>query len=81
LIFTHRRFIMNMNRTLQIPKNTSITKMIVDVVPNNSLEINSTNVIYTPRLSHTLKIKLKPELELCRNSKSFLSKTRKRRNS
>lgn len=81
LIFTHRRFIMNINRTLQVPKNTSITKMILDVVPNNSLEIKSSKVIYRPRLSHTLKIKGKSELEICRNANSFLSKTRKRRTS
>ena len=81
LIFTHRRFIMNINQTMQVPKNTSITKMIVDVVPNNSLEIKTSKVIYTPRLKYTLKIKLKPEFELCRNAKSFISKTRKRRTS
>ena len=79
LIFTHRQFIMNMNRTLQVPKNTSITKMIVDVLPNNTLDIRSSKIIYTPIRNHTLKIKPKSELEMCRPSNSFLStKTRKR---
>jgi phosphohistidine phosphatase SixA len=78
LIFTHKRFIMNMNQTLKVPKNTSITKMIVDVVPNNTLDIKSSKIIYTPRINHTLKIKHKSELEMCRSSKLSLSKTRKR---
>ena len=82
LIFTHRQFIMNMTRTLQVPKNTSITKMILDVVPNNTLDIKSSKILYTPRLSDTLKIRRKSELEMCINDKSFISnKTQKRRTS
>jgi hypothetical protein len=72
LIFTHKGFIMNMKRTMQVPKNTSITKMVADVSHNNMIDIKSSKVIYTPRLRRTLKMKPTNELELC--------KTRKRRN-
>ncbi len=76
LIFTHKGFIMNMKRTMQVPKNTSITKMVANVSQNNMIDIKSSKVIYTPRLSHTLKIRRKSELEMCIND-AF--KTRKRR--
>jgi broad specificity phosphatase PhoE len=79
LIFTHKGFIMNMKRTMQVPKNTSITKMIANVSQNNTFDIKSSKVIYTPRLSHTLKIRRKSELEMCVTDNTFLSKTRKRR--
>jgi phosphohistidine phosphatase SixA len=80
LVFTHKRFIMGMNRTLQVPKNTSITKLVVDVTNDNTpqFEIKSSKVIYTPRI-RTLKIDRSAEDEMCKNAKSFLSKTRKRR--
>jgi len=81
LVFTHKRFIMGMTRTLQVPKNTSITKLVVDVTNDNTQHfvIKSSKVIYTPRI-RSLKINRVAEHEMCRNAKSFLSKTRKRRN-
>lgn len=81
LVFTHKRFIMGITRALQVPKNTSITKLVVDVTNHNTLqfEIKSSKVIYTPRI-RTLKIDRAAQDEMCRNAKSFLSKTRKRRN-
>ena len=81
LVFTHKRFIMGMNRTLQVPKNTSITKLVVDVTNDNTQHfvIKSSKVIYTPRI-RSLKINRVAEHEMCRNAKSILSKTRKRRN-
>lgn len=74
LIFTHKQFISRIARISHEPKNTSITKMILDVpvFENDTSTMNTRQVYQPPAKIRTLKINRRSAIDTCKNTKSFL---------
>jgi hypothetical protein len=77
IIFTHKRFIMRVADISNEPKNSSITKITVDT--ENETNRVTTHIYQPSTKKHRITINRKYQIEQCNASKSFLTRTTRRK--